>query len=176
MIHYVVGVGASGPRAVPHVLEGVRLLRAHPFMHRVVVSPLYGNPAVGGGTTASFVNGAVVVDSPLGPRAFLRALFAVEERCGRLRTRPLGPRTLDLDVLLAYGAARVPLRHPDHPCVPHPRLTERAFALIPALEALAAAGLPLDDALARAAAACPGRAQLVRVAEALHVAIDPESR
>jgi 2-amino-4-hydroxy-6-hydroxymethyldihydropteridine diphosphokinase len=62
------------------------------------------------------------------PRRLLAALQAIETDLGRVRTeRRFGPRTLDLDIL-AYGSER--LDEPDL-IVPHPRLRERAFVLVP---------------------------------------------
>lgn len=74
-----------------------------------------------------FLNGVVGVETQLEPRALLDACIAIERERGRERQGPKGPRTLDLDLLL-YGD-RV-LNEPGL-TVPHPRLAERAFVLIP---------------------------------------------
>ena len=163
MIAYVVGLGSSGSRAAQHVVAGVRELAAHPMLRLRATSRLYGNPAVGTGTTAGFVNAAAVVDSALAPPALLRALFALEQRAGRLRMIFHGPRTLDLDVLLAFGARAAPLRFTDHPAIPHPRLTARAFAIVPAVEATEWAGFRATDELRRAALRVAGRASLFAI-------------
>src|SRR5262249_54707477 len=77
-----------------------------------------------------FLNGAVLLETDLPPRALLDALLAIEARHGRRRPAPNAPRTLDLDLLL-HGAA-----HVDEPGrrLPPPRLHLRAFVLEPAAE------------------------------------------
>ncbi|MBI4730117.1 MAG: 2-amino-4-hydroxy-6-hydroxymethyldihydropteridine diphosphokinase [Acidobacteria bacterium] len=79
-----------------------------------------------------YLNQVVEVACDLEPRALLALCHEIEERFGRDRAREerWGPRTLDLDVLVIEGPAI------DEPglVVPHPRLTERAFALGPLAE------------------------------------------
>ena len=72
----------------------------------------------------------VALDTNLEPLALLRALLAIEARHGRLRSVPNAPRTLDLDLLL-HGE-----QQQDEPelTLPHPRMHERAFVLLPLLE------------------------------------------
>jgi 2-amino-4-hydroxy-6-hydroxymethyldihydropteridine diphosphokinase len=95
------------------------------------VSSLRETDPVGYLDQPRFLNGAVAVDTTLGPRELLDALLAVERLLGRTRDGPrFGPRTIDLDLLL-YGEESV-----DEPglTIPHPRLHERAFALEPLAE------------------------------------------
>lgn len=79
-----------------------------------------------------FLNGACLVETTLAPAALLAQLLAVEDELGRVRegVPRWGPRTCDLD-LLVYGDEVV-----DEPglTVPHPRLTERRFAVEPLVE------------------------------------------
>jgi 2-amino-4-hydroxy-6-hydroxymethyldihydropteridine diphosphokinase len=86
-----------------------------------------------------FLNAAAEIDTPLTPRQLLVFLLDVERRLGRERIGPRwGPRTIDLDLLL-YGEETV-----DEPdlVVPHPRLTEREFALEPLAELVPALKIP----------------------------------
>ena len=86
-----------------------------------------------------FLNAAAEIDTPLTPRQLLVFLLDVERRLGRERIGPRwGPRTIDLDLLL-YGEQIV-----DEPdlVVPHPRLTEREFALEPLAELVPALKIP----------------------------------
>lgn len=73
-----------------------------------------------------FVNGVARLETPLGPADLLALLHRVEAEFGRVRSIPNAPRVLDLDLLdydgLVRGAA---------PILPHPRLAERAFVLLP---------------------------------------------
>lgn len=74
-----------------------------------------------------FLNGVVRCETSLAPRELLHLLQAIEDRAGRVRDVPDGPRTLDLD-LLFYDHEN--LRDPDL-ILPHPRLEERLFVLEP---------------------------------------------
>jgi 2-amino-4-hydroxy-6-hydroxymethyldihydropteridine diphosphokinase len=114
-------------------LPGCRLLRT---------SRLYRTPAWGVTAQPDFVNAAALLETTLPPRELLDALLALERSHGRTRAADgsdrWGPRVLDLDILL-YGDAVV-----DAPglAVPHPRLAQRAFALVPLLEVWPDATIP----------------------------------
>ena len=102
------------------------------------VSGLYEFAPVGGPEQGDFLNAAALIETKLEPRALLRALHDIERRFGRERRTHWGPRTLDLDVLWfedAYADEAL--------TVPHPRLTERAFALVPLLDVVPAAVDPI---------------------------------
>jgi len=95
------------------------------------------------------VNAAVVVDTPLPARALLGVLFAVERRRGRVRTTKNAARTLDLDVLWSPSVRSTKTA----PLLPHPRLAQRSFAVVPAVEALHDAGVVVPAWLRDAARA-----------------------
>jgi 2-amino-4-hydroxy-6-hydroxymethyldihydropteridine diphosphokinase len=87
----------------------------------------------------TFLNAAAELETSLTPRRLLVHLLDVERRLGRERIGPRwGPRTIDLDLLL-YGDESI-----DEPdlVVPHPRLTEREFALRPLAELVPALKIP----------------------------------
>jgi 2-amino-4-hydroxy-6-hydroxymethyldihydropteridine diphosphokinase len=89
-------------------------------------SPLMINPA-DGGAGRDFANAAAMVESPLDPTAMLRELKAIERDFGRRRGKRWAARVLDLDLLAWDGgtwASRILT-------IPHPRLEERAFMLVP---------------------------------------------
>jgi 2-amino-4-hydroxy-6-hydroxymethyldihydropteridine diphosphokinase len=77
-----------------------------------------------------FVNAAVLVETDLPPHELLASGRRVEQELGRLRDVRWGPRTIDVD-LLTYGDLSIDT--PDL-VVPHPRMLERAFVLVPLLE------------------------------------------
>ena len=86
-----------------------------------------------------FLNAAAEVETPLTPRQLLVHLLDVERRLGRERIGPRwGPRRIDLDLLL-FGDESI--EEPDL-VVPHPRLTEREFALRPLAELVPALKIP----------------------------------
>lgn len=125
-------------------LEGTRVVRR---------SRLYRTPAWGVTGQADFINAAALVETSLPPQALLHALLQLEREAGRERRADgsdrWGPRTLDLDLLL-YGdiAINQPGLH-----VPHPRLAERAFALVPLVEVAPDAIIPGVGPAAHALAA-----------------------
>ena len=77
-----------------------------------------------------YVNAVARIDTRLTASQLLQALQAIEQDFGRERPYPNAPRTLDLDLLL-YGSQTIST---DTLTVPHPRLTQRAFVLIPLLQ------------------------------------------
>ena len=95
-----------------------------------VCSPAYETVPVGIVDQPPFLNAACRVETQLGPRELLKALLAAEAALGRVRAERGGPRTLDLD-LLVYGDLVI-----DEPglTVPHPRMRERAFVLVPLVD------------------------------------------
>jgi 2-amino-4-hydroxy-6-hydroxymethyldihydropteridine diphosphokinase len=103
-------------------------------------SRLYSTAPVGFAEQPRFVNAAVALETELEARALLDALLGIEREFGRDRSHaiPNGPRTLDLDILL-YGTARIESAALQ---VPHPRLAERAFVLVPLNEIAAGVVVP----------------------------------
>jgi len=79
-----------------------------------------------------YLNGVALLRTGLSPGALLDALMGIEARHGRQRSYRNAPRPLDLDLLL-YGMARIAT---DRLQVPHPRLADRAFVLLPLLQVL----------------------------------------
>ena len=92
----------------------------------------YATPPWGEEQQPPFVNACIEIESKLAPHALLDLLQAVERKFGRDRTkeRRWGPRTLDLD-LIAYDDASI---DQVELTLPHPRLFERAFVLVPLAE------------------------------------------
>lgn len=119
------GSNLGDPRV--RVEEGFAALAALPHSTLRARSRLYRTPPWGIVDQPDFVNAAAWLDTSLEPRALLAALLAIEVRAGRVRGVRNGPRTLDLD-LLVYGDRVVT---GTDLVVPHPRLHERAFVLLP---------------------------------------------
>ena len=119
-------VRAAVAEALDHLgsVPGVRLLARSRF---------YRTPAWGHVDQPDFINGAIALETTLAPRQLLDLLLATEQRLGRVRggdSPRWGPRTLDLDLLAMDGLML------DEPglSLPHPRLHERAFVLVPLAE------------------------------------------
>jgi len=92
-------------------------------------SPLYSTRPVGYSAQPRFVNAVVALETDLDPHALLDGLLRIEEEYGRDRASSFanGPRTLDLDILL-FANVNILERELE---IPHPRLAERAFVLVP---------------------------------------------
>jgi 2-amino-4-hydroxy-6-hydroxymethyldihydropteridine diphosphokinase len=132
MTRAYVGLGANLGDRERNLSSAVELLGAEPGIEVVAVSAFRETEPVGYVDQPRFLNGACAVETDLSPRELLERLLAVERALGRAREKEArwGPRTIDLDLLL-FGEKTV-----DEPglTVPHPRLTERSFALEPLLE------------------------------------------
>jgi len=122
-----VGIGSNLGDRETNIRRAIELLSAEDGVEVVAVSEIRETDPVGTVEQGPFLNGAVKVESSLGPRELLDRLLSVENRLGRVRSERWGPRTIDLDLLL-YGRERL-----DEAglTVPHPRLHERRFALEP---------------------------------------------
>ena len=93
-------------------------------------SSLYRTAPVGYADQPDFINAVGALETTLAPRALLDALLELELARGRARNFANAPRTLDLDILL-YGDQQI--AEPGL-SVPHPRMHERAFVLVPLAE------------------------------------------
>ncbi len=103
------------------------------------VSSLYETAPVGVTDQPNFLNAVAEVSTTLTPTELLETLLVLEKNRGRVRTLRWGPRVIDIDIL-AYGDVRMDTAALT---LPHPRLEERAFALVPLAEI--APGLTLPD-------------------------------
>lgn len=130
-------------------------------------SDLYDTPAFPDARDPAYVNGVAEIAGISDPLALLALLHGIEAMFGRERVERWGMRTLDLD-LLAFGDLVRPdaagferwrglapearrLRAPDELILPHPRLHERAFVLVPLAEIAperVISGIPVRDGLA----------------------------
>ena len=94
------------------------------------VSPVYETAPMYDTDQGAYLNMAATGRTDLEPRALLDALKALERRIGRVRSRRYGPRAIDIDIVF-YGDRII--REPGLD-IPHPRVAERAFVLVPAAD------------------------------------------
>jgi 2-amino-4-hydroxy-6-hydroxymethyldihydropteridine diphosphokinase len=133
-------------------------------LRSVRTSSVYETEPVGGPPQGSFLNQVLAAETALEPEALLGACLALEAAFGRERRVPNGPRTLDVDVLLYGDQVRAsPLL-----TLPHPRLHERRFVLVPLAEIAPdlvhpRLGLAVRELLER----CPDRSRVLRYEPAL---------
>jgi 2-amino-4-hydroxy-6-hydroxymethyldihydropteridine diphosphokinase len=121
------GLGSNVGDRLGHLQAAVDRLSSTPEITVVAVSPVYETVPVGGPPQDDYLNAVVALDVTLTPRELLAVAQSCEAAEGRVRVERWGPRTLDVDVLLVGDV------HVDEPdlVVPHPRMTERAFVLVP---------------------------------------------
>ena len=124
------GLGSNLGDRLDTLQRAVDLLGAEANIEVTRCSRMWETDPVGGPPQPDFLNVVVRADVDLPPRDLLAACQRVEAALGRLRDIRWGPRTVDIDVLLIAERA---VDEPDLE-VPHPRLHERAFVLMPLLE------------------------------------------
>lgn len=134
-------VGLGSNLAVParQVAAALHRLANWPGVRGLRASRLYRTQPWGRFDQPDFVNAVAEIAYGGSPYALLTGLLAIEREAGRVRGEARwGPRSLDLD-LLVFGGSRI-----DVPglSVPHPRLAERAFVLLPLLELAPALRIP----------------------------------
>ncbi|KRA35256.1 2-amino-4-hydroxy-6-hydroxymethyldihydropteridine pyrophosphokinase [Rhodanobacter sp. Root627] len=119
------GSNLGDPRQ--QVLDAMDALQRLPDSRVLQRSRLYRTPPWGVLDQPDFINAVVAIDTGLSPHVLLDALHAIEQQAGRVRLERNGPRTLDLDLLYMDGV-RI---NDAQLTVPHPRIAERAFVLLP---------------------------------------------
>ncbi len=135
---FVLGIGGNLGDREATLREGVRRIGEIPGVRLVAESALIETPPWGLEDQPVFLNGAVLVETTLTPLGLLAGTREVERALGRARDVRWGPRTLDIDLLWSQGLV---IEEPDL-VLPHPRLVERAFALVPLLELVPTAADP----------------------------------
>ena len=123
-----IALGANLGDRAETLRQAVRRLTA--LGQVTAVSSLYETDPVGYLEQPPFLNAVVALESMLAPSALIAALLGIERDLGRTRTFPNAPRTLDIDLLLVDDVVLAT----DELTLPHPRLHERAFVLIPRAE------------------------------------------
>jgi len=129
-IRAFIGLGANLGEREAALRGALSMLAKRPDVRMVAYSGLYETEPVGYREQPRFLNAVACVETTLEPEPLLDVLLAIERAFGRQRIVRWGPRTLDLDLLL-YGERRV---QSERLTVPHPRLFERAFVLVPLME------------------------------------------
>ncbi|MEQ6201917.1 2-amino-4-hydroxy-6-hydroxymethyldihydropteridine diphosphokinase [Sulfitobacter sp. HNIBRBA2951] len=148
-ISYGSNLGLEQLTSIQLVVEALNALDARGLVIRAR-SRAYATPAFPAGAGPDFVNGVICAETPFDPEETLAVLHTVEARFGRERAVRWGARTLDLDLIAIgqevapdaqtqqYWRELPPQEHtkatPAQLIVPHPRLAERAFVLVPLMD------------------------------------------
>jgi 2-amino-4-hydroxy-6-hydroxymethyldihydropteridine diphosphokinase len=137
MTRAYLGLGSNEGERLENLFRAVELLRKLevPVLRS---SRVYETAPVGGPPQRDYLNAVIEIEAPGSARELLETARQVEDRMGRVRTERWGPRAIDVDVL-TFGDEDID--EPDLQ-VPHPRMHERAFVLIPLLELDADPPLP----------------------------------
>ena len=121
-----------------HLKEALQLLEGRPDIRLAAVSSIYETDPVGFTDQPPFFNIVVKAMTSASPEELLTVCMKIENELGRKRDIRWGPRTIDLDILL-YNHDNI---KSDSLIIPHPRMHERAFVLIPLAEIDASIELP----------------------------------
>ena len=121
------GLGSNMGDKRGNIKAALELLGRVPGVKLLRVAPFYRTAPVGYTEQDWFVNTVAEVETTLSPAELLAACLDIENRLGRVRDIRWGPRVIDLDLLLYNGQV---IDEPDL-VVPHPRMHERAFVLVP---------------------------------------------
>jgi len=133
------GLGSNLQQPVAQLREAIERLDSLSNVEVTRESSFYRTPPWGDEQQDDFINCVVQIKTSLDPVALLGKLHSVENAMGRRRSeRRWGPRIIDIDLLL-FGELQY---HSDELEVPHPRMHERAFVLVPLAELEAGLAIP----------------------------------
>jgi len=124
------GLGSNLGDRLANLQAAVDALQAEPGLRVAASSRVWETTPVGGPPQPDYLNAVVRIETDLSARDLLDVARRVESRLGRIRKERWGARTIDVDVLLHDDDQ---IDEPDL-VVPHPRMKERAFVLLPLLE------------------------------------------
>jgi 2-amino-4-hydroxy-6-hydroxymethyldihydropteridine diphosphokinase len=132
LAHIALGANLPSPAGPPDATLAAALQHIASLGRIAARSSLYSTAPVGFADQPRFLNAVVALSTDLAPRVLLDALLSIERLFGRDRSAGLanGPRTIDVDLLLCGDLVLSEFGLE----IPHPRLAQRAFVLIPLVE------------------------------------------
>ncbi len=156
MENVLLGIGGNLGDVARCIADAQQLLSRHiENLRRSALfetAPHFDKPGAGRCDVPNYINAAIAGSTRLPPEELLDFVLSAENALGRTRSFPCAPRVIDIDILL-YGASIL-----DTPrlTVPHPRLTARNFALVPAAQIAADWVHPVcNKTIAELCAECP---------------------
>jgi 2-amino-4-hydroxy-6-hydroxymethyldihydropteridine diphosphokinase len=131
MVNYAyVALGSNMGNRLQYLYKAIKKLDEHEQISVVQTSSIYETDPVGYVNQDKFLNMVIKIQTSLSPFALLDVTQKIELDLGRKREVRWGPRTLDLDILL-YNHENI---ETEQLTIPHPRMVERAFVLVPLFE------------------------------------------
>ncbi|MGE7093917.1 2-amino-4-hydroxy-6-hydroxymethyldihydropteridine diphosphokinase [Lysinibacillus sp. NPDC048646] len=130
MNNVFLSIGTNIGERYDNLQQAIKLLMEKEKIEVVRISSIYETAAVGFTDQADFLNIAVSIKTSYSPSEMLGICQSVENELGRVREFRWGPRIIDLDILL-YNHENI---ETENLIVPHPRMYERAFVLVPLIE------------------------------------------
>ncbi|MCD5326123.1 MULTISPECIES: 2-amino-4-hydroxy-6-hydroxymethyldihydropteridine diphosphokinase [Pontibacillus] len=125
-----IALGSNIPPKANYLEQSLKLLHEHEDVEVLQASPIYETVPVGYTEQSDFLNMVAHIRTSLTAFSLLEVCQGIERDLGRERTIKWGPRTIDLDILL-YNQENI---ETEELVVPHPRLQERGFVLVPLAE------------------------------------------
>lgn len=125
-----VAFGSNMGDSKENIMAAVKALDNVPGINVAEVSKLYKTKPWGYEEQSDFLNACARLDVKLTPEALLGVCLGIEAGMGRIRKITNGPRIIDIDVLYYEGI----IRNTDELILPHPRMYERDFVLVPLLD------------------------------------------
>lgn len=127
MVKAYLGLGSNIGNRELQLNEAIKILHAYQGIQVTQVSHIYETEPVGYTNQPKFLNLCIEIETELNPQSLLKCCLATEQQLHRKREIRWGPRNLDVDILL-FGDQII---EQDNLSVPHPRMKERSFVLIP---------------------------------------------
>jgi 2-amino-4-hydroxy-6-hydroxymethyldihydropteridine diphosphokinase len=125
-----IALGSNMGDRFGYLTQAIILLESHENISVVNTSSVYETDPVGYTDQDQFLNMTIQAETSLSPFELLDTCLEIELKLGRKREIKWGPRTLDLDILL-YNQENI---ETEKLTIPHPRMSERAFVILPLLE------------------------------------------
>lgn len=127
MVKAYLGLGSNIGNRELQLNEAIKILHDYQGIQVTQVSHIYETEPVGYTNQPKFLNLCIEIETELKPQSLLKCCLTTEQQLHRKREIRWGPRTLDIDILL-FGDQII---EQDNLSVPHPRMKERSFVLIP---------------------------------------------
>ncbi len=125
-----IALGSNIGERYTYLTEAIQFLNKNPYIQVDDISSVYETEPVGYTDQSCFLNLVIKISTNLSPQELLKVTQKVENDLGRKREIRWRPRTIDLDILL-YNQENI---EAENLIVPHPRMFERAFVIVPLLE------------------------------------------